>query len=132
MNKKGLRKQKTLTGYKKECVEKSMEKYDEYMYVEYYYNMLEYPIDEEYGTKIKEKYKGKTPKEAVKFYYENNSVIRLETKLNEYGISVPILPENSIVDFKSMVKIGDHYFIDIVKLPKIKSLLTVSKDEYKC
>jgi hypothetical protein len=56
-----------------------MEKYDEYMCVEYYYNILEYPNDEEYSSKIKEKYKGMKPEEAVKYYYENNSVVKLES-----------------------------------------------------
>ncbi len=116
MNKKGQRKQKALTDYKKECVKQNMEKYDEYMYVEYYYNGLEYPNNNNIIiTKIKEKYKGMTPEEAVKYYFENNHVNKMETRIDEYGREVPILPKNSLVDFKTMVKIEDCYFIDFVK-----------------
>ncbi len=115
MNKKGQRKQKALTGYRKECVKQNMEKYDEYMYVEYHYNGLEYPKNINNITKIKEKYKGMTPEEAIKYYFENNNVIKMDTRKDEYCTEVPILPKDSLVDFKTMVKIGDYYFIDFVK-----------------
>ena len=85
------------------------------MYVEYYYNGLDYPNNNIIITKIKEKYKGMTPEEAIKYYFENNDVIKMDTRIDECGREVPILPKDSLVDFKTMVKIGDSYFIDFVK-----------------
>jgi hypothetical protein len=79
MTKTGLKGQKQLTGYKKmihnemfklKTREEVIEQIKEERYVMYYYNIGEFPNNEDYGTVIQDKYKGISRDEAIKLYVD--------------------------------------------------------------
>ena len=79
MTKKGLKEQKALTGYKKmihdelfklKTREEIIEQIKEEQYVMYYYNIGEFPNNEDYNTVIQDKYKGISRDEALKLYVD--------------------------------------------------------------